>query len=312
MITGETGTGKELAARLLHRKGWRSEGPFVAISLAAISPSIVESEFFGHEKGAFTDAKERKSGYIEQAHKGILFLDDIDTIPIEIQPKILRFLEERVFYRLGSTNPIQVDIQVIAAANQDLLKLLKTKKFREDLYYRINAVEISLPPLREHPEDISLLAEHFLMLLKKQGRTQVNKISPEAFSAMATYMWPGNVRELRNCVEKAVLFAGLRGHERIEISDLPNEVIGSKLYPVSPDSNVKVGDGGIDLELEKAKFELSCIEAALQHSSGRKKEAWKALGLNDRFALRRRVLSLAKRFPSLMETYPITKELFFQ
>jgi len=311
LITGETGTGKELAARLLHRKGWRSEGPFMGISLAAVSPSIVERELFGHEKGAFTDARERKPGYIEQAHKGILFLDDIDTIPLEIQPKILRFLEERVFCRLGSATPIRVDIQLIASTNQDLFQLVKVKKFREDLYYRINTLEVHLPSLREHPEDIPLLAEYFLMLLKRQGRTQVNEISPETFSAMTAYKWPGNVRELRNCVEKAVLFAGFRGHERIELPDLPAEVIGTKLNPVSQDFTVRIGNEGIDLELEKARLELSYIEAVLQQSSGRKTEAWKLLGLNDRFALRRRVLSLGKRFPLLIAEYPSIKGAFF-
>jgi DNA-binding NtrC family response regulator len=311
LITGETGTGKELAARLIHQKGWRSQGPFVAISLAAVSPTIVERELFGHEKGAFTDARETKPGYIEQSHKGILFLDDIDAAPLDMQTKLLRFLEEKSFYRLGSTRSIRVDVQVITATNQDLSGLVKSNKFREDLYYRINAVEIHLPPLREHPEDIPLLAGHFLMLLKKQGRTRVNEISPGAFSAMSDYKWPGNVRELRNCIDKAVLFAGIRRHERVEIQDLPSELSNSNLNSLSKDFLIKIPDEGIDLEMEKAKYEFSCIEAALQRSSGRKKEAWKLLGLNDRFALRRRVLTLAKRFPSLMEAYPLTRDSFF-
>lgn len=311
LITGETGTGKELAARLLHQKGWRREGPFVDISLAAFSPSIVERELFGHEKGAFTDARESKPGYIEQAHKGILFLDDIDTIPLDMQPKLLRFLEERVFCRLGSTKPVRVDLQVITSTNQDLAEIVKAKRFREDLYYRINTLEIHLPALREHPEDIPLLAEYFLLLLKKQGRTQVNEISPEAFNAMSCYMWPGNVRELRNCIEKAVLFAGFREHRQIELPDLPAEVIGAKLDPVTQNFSVSVGNNGIDLELEKARLELSYIETVLQHSSGRKTEAWKLLGLNDRFALRRRVLSLGKRYPLLLAGYPTIKEAFF-
>jgi len=312
LITGETGTGKELVARLLHQKGWRSQGPFVDISLAAFSSSLVERELFGHEKGAFTDARESKSGYIEQAHKGILFIDDIDTIPLDMQPKILRFLEERVFCRLGSTKRVSVDIQVIASTNQDLLELVKARKFREDLYYRINTLEIHLPALREHPEDISLIAEHFLSLLKQQGRTQINSISQDALTAMIVYKWPGNVRELRNCMEKAVLFAGLRGNERLELADLPVEVSGYSVdsSPLCPP--IRFSEEGINLELEKTRFELSYIEAVLHHSSGKKTEAWKVLGLNDRFALRRRVLSLSKKFPSLLNEYPLTRESFFK
>jgi DNA-binding NtrC family response regulator len=311
LITGETGTGKELVARLLHQEGWRREGPFVDISLAAFSPSIVERELFGHEKGAFTDARESKPGYIEQAHKGILFLDVIDIIPLDMQPKILRFLEERVFCRLGSTKPVHVDIQVITSTNQDLPELVKAKKFREDLYYRIDALEIHLPALREHPEDIPLLAGHFLSLLKRQGRAQIDTISPAALSALTAYKWPGNVRELRNCMEKAVLFAGIRGHDVIEPDDLPVEVAGSRVDSSPLRLPFRFDEEGIDLELEKARLELSYIEAVLQHSSGRKTEAWKLLGLNDRFALRRRVLSLGKRFPFLIVEYPSIKGAFF-
>jgi DNA-binding NtrC family response regulator len=309
LITGETGTGKELVARLIHQTGWRSEGPFVAVSLASLPPTLVESELFGHEKGAFTDAKESKPGFIEQANKGVLFLDDINLTPLEVQAKLLRFLEDKKFFRLGGTKPIRVDLQVITATNQNLKELIKEGKFREDLYYRINAVEINLPPLRDRPQDIPILSEHFLRIFQRQGRTNIEKISDEAIITLMKYNWPGNVRELKNCIERASLIAKFKGHKVIEVDDLPAEVKGYDKAFAYEDLYLKIKEG-INIDEEKAKLELSLIESALKISEGKKTKAWKLLGLKNRFALRRRVLSIVKRYPHLVKEYPYIGKLF--
>jgi len=310
LVTGETGTGKELVARLIHERGWRSEGPFVPLSLAALPVSIIERELFGHEKGAFTDAKGSEPGYIEQANKGVLFLDDIDAASLEVQVKLLRFLEQRSFFRLGSTRPISVDLQVISATNHDLMVLMKEKKFRQDLYYRINALQIYLPPLRERADDIPILAEHFLALLRRQGRSYAKTISKEAFDAMAAYQWPGNVRELRNAVEKAALISSFKRREMIELQDLPIEVQKPRGDHDRGAFPVCLADNGVDLEKEKARLELSYIEEALRKTGGRKAETWKLLGLNDRFALRRRVKKLMEKHPELISDFPLTERAF--
>jgi DNA-binding NtrC family response regulator len=310
LITGETGTGKELVARLIHKRGWRAEREFVPLSLASLSPTLIERELFGHEKGAFTDAKDSKPGFIERANRGILFLDDINLAPLDVQSKLLRFLEERAFCRLGSTKPIKVDVQVIVATNQNLQELVKEGKFRQDLYYRINTVEINLPPLREHPQDIPLLSEHFLRVIQRQGRTDVEKISDEAINTLMKYSWPGNVRELRNCIERALLFAKFKGHKIIEIDDLPSEV---REYDKSwgKESYLTIGDG-VDVDEEKAKLELAFIQSALKEAEGKKTKAWKLLGLKNRFSLRRRVLSIAKKYPHLIKEYPLIERLFYK
>ena len=290
--------------------GCRSDGPFVALTLSALPQSMIERELFGHEKGAFTDAKEKKPGYIEQANRGILFLDDINTAPVELQIKLLRFLEERTFYRLGSTKPIEVDIQVISATNQNLFGLVKEGKFREDLYYRINTVEIHLPPLRERTDDIPLLVNHFLGLLQKQGRTHINTQTPESLETMLNYHWPGNIRELKNAVEKAALYAGFKGHDRIEREDLSADISNNERRLAEKRLTVNFNGNGIDLDKEKARFELAYIESALLKSERRKTEAWKLLGLNDRFALRRRVKSITKRYPQLLDDFYVIQEAF--
>ena len=309
LITGETGTGKELIAKLIQASGKRANGPFVALSLAALAPSIIERELFGHEKGAFTDAKTRTPGYVEKADSGVLFLDDIDASPLEIQPKLLRFLEDRSFSRLGSTVRLEVDVQIVSATNKNLAELVEEGKFREDLLYRINAVEIHIPPLRERLEDIPILCHHFLKLFKRQGRTRVASVSREAIDIMCRYNWPGNIRELKNTLEASLLsIQGTR--DVIEIDDLPERV---RL----PDGKNKVlactetlSPGGIDLNREKARFELSCIELALKHFGEKKSEVWKYLGLNDRFALRRRVKRLNADYEDLLDSFPATKNAF--
>jgi DNA-binding NtrC family response regulator len=218
LITGETGTGKGLAAKAIHTNSPRSEGPFVLVNCGAIPEHLMESELFGHQKGAFTDAKETKKGRLELAHDGTLFLDEIGEISMRMQIDLLRVLEDRVFYRVGGTQPIEVDFRVVAATNRNLEKAIKNEIFREDLYYRLNVIAFQMPPLRERKEDIPLLAEHFLRRFSQETNKPVDKISRAAIDEMMLYEWPGNVRELENAIERAVVV----GKEReIRPADLP-------------------------------------------------------------------------------------------
>jgi len=218
LITGETGTGKGLAAKAIHTNSPRSEGPFVLVNCGAIPEHLMESELFGHQKGAFTDAKETKKGRLELAHDGTLFLDEIGEISMRMQIDLLRVLEDRVFYRVGGTQPMEVDFRVVAATNRNLEKAIKNEIFREDLYYRLNVIAFQMPPLRERKEDIPLLAEHFLRRFSQETNKPVDKISRAAIDEMMLYEWPGNVRELENAIERAVVV----GKEReIRPADLP-------------------------------------------------------------------------------------------
>ena len=218
LITGETGTGKGLAAKAIHTNSPRSEGPFVLVNCGAIPEHLMESELFAHQKGAFTDAKETKKGRLELAHDGTLFLDEIGEISMRMQIDLLRVLEDRVFYRVGGTQPIEVDFRVVAATNRNLEKAIKNEIFREDLYYRLNVIAFQMPPLRERKEDIPLLAEHFLRRFSQETNKPVDKISRAAIDEMMLYEWPGNVRELENAIERAVVV----GKEReIRPADLP-------------------------------------------------------------------------------------------
>lgn len=205
LILGETGTGKERIAHSIHELSSRRDGPLIAISCAAVPSTLLEDELFGHEKGAFTDARDRKIGRIERATKGSFFLDDIDDMPLETQVKLLRVLQERELERLGGTTTIKVDIRVIAATKVDLRDHVQAGKFREDLYYRLNVVPLRLPPLRERHGDIPLLAQHFISKLSPH---RAYEIKPDVMEAMETYYWPGNVRELEHAVERAIALAG--------------------------------------------------------------------------------------------------------
>ena len=211
LITGETGTGKGLAARAIHSNSPRSEGPFVVVNCGAVPEHLIESELFGYQKGAFTDAKETKKGRLELAHGGTLFLDEIGEISIRMQIDLLRVLEDRVFYRVGGTQPIEADFRIITATNRDLEKAVREESFREDLYYRLNVISFKMPPLRERKEDIPLLAEYFLRRFSREINRPVDRISREAMDEMMLYEWPGNVRELENAIERAVVV----GKERI-------------------------------------------------------------------------------------------------
>jgi DNA-binding NtrC family response regulator len=218
LITGETGTGKGLAARAIHTQSPRCAGPFVVVNCGAFPEHLLESELFGYQKGAFTDAKTTKKGRLELAHGGTLFLDEIGTISMRMQIDLLRVLEDRIFYRLGGTQPIEADFRVIAATNRDLEQAIKEGTFREDLYYRLNVISFTMPPLREHKEDIPLLAEHFLHRFTQETNKSIDQVSREAMDEMMLYDWPGNVRELENAVERAVVVGKGR---RILPQDLP-------------------------------------------------------------------------------------------
>jgi len=205
LITGETGTGKGLAAKAIHTNSPRSQGPFVVVNCGAIPEHLMESELFGHQKGAFTDAKETKKGRLELAHGGTLFLDEIGEISMRMQIDLLRILEDGVFYRVGGTQPLEADFRVITATNRNLQKAIKESVFREDLYYRLNVVSFMMPPLRERKEDLPLLGEHFLYRFSKETNKPIERISRGAMDEMMLYEWPGNVRELENAIERAVV-----------------------------------------------------------------------------------------------------------
>src|SRR5512139_613100 len=218
LIKGETGTGKGLAARAIHTKSRRGQGPFVVVNCGAYPEHLLESELFGYQKGAFTDAKITKKGRLELAHGGTLFLDEVGEISTRMQIDLLRVLEDHIFYRVGGTQPIEADFRVIAATNKDLERAIKEGTFREDLYYRLNVITYTMPPLREHKEDIPLLAEYFLHRFAQETNKPVNQIGREALDEMMLYDWPGNVRELGNAVERAVVVGQGR---RIRPQDLP-------------------------------------------------------------------------------------------
>ena len=218
LITGETGTGKGLAAKAIHTNSPRSEGPFVIVNCGAFPEHLLESELFGYQKGAFTDAKTTKKGRLELAHGGTLFLDEVGEISMRMQIDLLRILEDRVFYRLGGTQPIEADFRVIAATNSDLEKAIRQGTFREDLYYRLNVISFRMPPLRERKDDIPLLAQHFVHRFAQETNKSIDQISREALDEMMLYEWPGNVRELQNAIERAVVVGKGR---KIMLHDLP-------------------------------------------------------------------------------------------
>ncbi|HCK41175.1 MAG: sigma-54-dependent Fis family transcriptional regulator [Planctomycetaceae bacterium] len=232
LLLGETGTGKELIAHAIHALSRRHERPFVRVNCGALSESLLESELFGHVRGAFTGAINNRTGRFEAAHKGTIFLDEINSTTLHLQVKLLRVLQEHEFERVGDTKTVRVDTRVIAASNRDLLELAGEGTFREDLYYRLNVVPIVLPPLRERVEDIPELVTYFLNLYNEQNDRYVAHIAPEALAAMEQYTWPGNVRELQNCIEGAVVMA--LGDELTR--DLLPSVITSGQQPRTPGS----------------------------------------------------------------------------
>jgi len=221
LVTGESGTGKELVARALHRRGPRHEGPFVAINCAAMPESLLESELFGHARGAFTDARSARNGLFVQASGGVLFLDEIGELPLGLQPKLLRALQERVVRPLGSDTEVPFDARVIAASNRDLASAVEDGRFREDLFFRINVIHLELPPLRSRAGDVLLLAQDFIRRLCERSGKKVDGLSPQAAEKLLAYPWPGNVRELQNCIERAVTLAR---YDQIMVDDLPEKI----------------------------------------------------------------------------------------
>jgi DNA-binding NtrC family response regulator len=221
LITGESGTGKELVARAIHHQGPRREGPFIAVNPAAIAETLIESDLFGHERGAFTGAHQRKLGKFEMAQGGTLFLDEIGTLRAELQAKLLRVLQQREIERVGGTRPVKIDVRFIAATNTNLKEAVGSGAFREDLYYRLNVVPVVVPPLRERIQDVPLLVEHFIRRDNRRFHKRVEGLSPEALAALNAYRWPGNVRELENVVERCVVLAE---GPIIQLNDLPLDV----------------------------------------------------------------------------------------
>jgi formate hydrogenlyase transcriptional activator len=232
LILGETGTGKELVARAIHNLSSRRENLFAKLNCAAIPSGLLESELFGHEKGAFTGAISRKVGRFEVADKGTLFLDEVGDIPQELQPKLLRVLQEQEFERLGSSRSIQVDVRLVAATNQDLGKMVEDRQFRADLYYRLNVFPIRLPALRERREDIPLLTRHFVAYYAKQMNKRIDVIAPETMEALMRYDWPGNIRELQNLIERAVILSQTKSL-CVPVSELAGPRENSAAAPVT-------------------------------------------------------------------------------
>jgi transcriptional regulator with PAS, ATPase and Fis domain len=226
LLLGESGTGKELVAREIHRQSSRHERPFLDINCAVLSETLLESEIFGHERGAFTDARERKPGLLEVADGGTVFLDEIGEMPIAVQPKLLRVLETRSFKRLGGTRDISVNVRIIAATNRDLTRAVQTGRFREDLYYRLKVFPVDIPPLRERPGDIPILVNHFVNHYNGALKKNISGFTPAAMDLLKRYVWPGNVRELRNIVERAMV---LSRNVALDVELLPREIIGSLL-----------------------------------------------------------------------------------
>ncbi|NIW79037.1 MAG: AAA domain-containing protein [Calditrichae bacterium] len=308
MIRGESGTGKELVAQSIHDLSPRSQKPFVTVNCAAIPDNLLESELFGHEKGAFTGADSTRRGKFEEASGGSVFLDEIGDMSLSTQAKLLRVLQNKEIYRLGSNDKITVDVRIIAATHQPLETMLEKREFREDLYYRLKGVQINLPSLRERRQDISLLTDHFLELFSRNKQNKIESISNDAMNTLIAYVWPGNVRELQRVLEAAMIFADSQDHEQIELEDLPTDILApnilqKKKVPVSLPENFKL------LE-HLARIELSYVEEALRLSEGKKTEAWKLLGLNDRFSLTRRVKAIFKKYPGMEENFRLVKKLF--
>ncbi len=279
LIQGESGTGKELVARAIHQLSTRSKGAFVAVHCAALSPTLLESELFGHEKGAFTGAAERRRGRFELADGGTLFLDEIGEIPTAIQVKLLRVLEERQFERVGGHQTLDVDIRLIAATNADLTAMTKAGTFRNDLYFRLDVVSITLPPLRKRPEDIPLLIAHFLKEFSEKNNKPVEDITPETLAILTAYQWPGNVRELRNVIERMVV---LSRSPRLTVRDLPAALRGAA-QTESPGTAVNLkGQSGTSPAATMADAERIMIYATLKQHNGNRTLAAEQLGISRR------------------------------
>ena len=279
LISGESGTGKELIANAIHQKSKRLDKPFIKVNCAALTETLLESELFGHEKGAFTGAISKKEGRFELADKGTIFLDEIGDMSPATQAKVLRVLQEQEFERVGGTKTLKVDVRVIAATNKELDKEIKTGRFRDDLFYRLNVVTIHMPSLRKRMEDIIPLSDHFLRHYKEKNNKTIKGLHPEALSLMQSYNWPGNVRELENAIERAVIMS--RG-EYIAPSDLP---IAIQSYPSFDSPLSKGGQRGVETGATIKDVEKNLILKTLRETNGNRTKASSILGITRRTLL---------------------------
>jgi DNA-binding NtrC family response regulator len=278
LIYGETGCGKEMVARAIHQASTRAARAMVPVNCAAIPDTLLEAELFGHVKGAFTGATNARIGRFEQAHQSTLFLDEIGDMPLDLQSKLLRVLQEREFNRVGSSETIHVDVRVLAATNVDLLERVKEGKFREDLYYRLNVVPLRVPPLRERPEDIPVLVRHFLQKICNQEHIQTRTLSAETMERLTHHSWPGNVRQLENAVEMAIVLSGDRTVLIPSDFSLPSQAM-RKPAALSEDNTIPLPEEGLDFESVIGRIELNLLEQALHRAKGNKKLAAEMLGL---------------------------------
>jgi len=275
LILGETGTGKELIARAIHAASGRSSGPFIAVNASALSSTLLESELFGHEKGAFTDAERARTGRFEAASGGTLFLDEIGDLPAEVQVKMLRVLQDKTIERVGSNRPVPVDVRLIAATHRDLPKEIQEGRFREDLFYRLAVVNIEIPPLRRRRADIPLLVEHFIKKHAEMAPDSPKSVSREAVDLLVRYDYPGNVRELENIVQRTIVLAR---EEQITTDDLPPTVLGAARETAA------TGSPGLEATLPArvAALEKAAIEEALAAEEGNQSRAARRLGISER------------------------------
>jgi Nif-specific regulatory protein len=271
LICGESGTGKELVARAIHQNSPRADQPFVAINCAAITETLLESELFGHERGAFTGAVTQKKGQLEVADGGTVFLDEIAELSPALQAKLLRVLQERDFLRVGGTRPVRLDIRVIAATNQELPTAVREGRFRQDLYYRLNVVCLTVPPLRERREDIPLLARYFAAKYGERCKRRIQGVSPEAIACLVRYDWPGNVRELENAIERAIVTGS---SEFILPEDLPEIVL---------ETGSAAGDSATGYHEAVRKLKKQLILSAVEQTGGNFTEAAKLLGVHPNY-----------------------------
>jgi DNA-binding NtrC family response regulator len=280
LITGESGTGKELVAKAIHYNGMRKGGAFIAINCAAIPETLLESELFGYKKGAFTDAKSDKKGLIFEANEGTLFLDEITEMPLTLQAKLLRVIEEREVRPLGDTNSYPIDVRIVSTSNRNIKSLIQEGQFREDLYYRLKVIDIEMPPLRERKEDIPLLIQHFITKFSNELKKNISEVSEDALKLLLNYSWPGNVREVENVIQRAIT---LTRHETILPEDLPNTVMQEK--------DESLIEKGFREKYTVSQLEREYIKRVLVEAGGNKSKAAEILGL-DRKTLYRKLQEL--------------------
>lgn len=277
MIQGESGTGKELVARMLHFNSLRKDRPLVPVNCGAIPENLLESELFGHEKGAFTGATHARMGRFELANGGTIFLDEIGEMSLPLQVKLLRVLQEREFERVGGNRTIHVDVRIVAATNQDLETLVEEKRFRKDLFYRLNVIPIVIPPLRERRSDIPLLIDHFLTRFNQTKHSEVSGLGPDALHLLTEYDWPGNIRELENMIERLVV---LKKHGVLSIEDLPEKICRRSSGTELKEQFIRFSEDGINLSREVEQYEKHLIMEALRKANGVTSRAAQLLQLN--------------------------------